>query len=131
MEKALDGFPSLADKIRRAFAGRGLSAFGGLLAEEVTWGDVDNPRGCRNRSDVLSVFALLLDKGVVANICELETGTAGILCELTVEWPEGDPRGIEPSLLHVYMVKDDRIYQIRRYDDRESAKQAAGINKER
>jgi hypothetical protein len=94
----------------------------------VTWGDVGHPRGCRNRSDVLATFGQLLNTGVDGRITELKTGTAGILCGLTVEWPEGDPRAADSSsLFQVYMVWDGQIYQIRRFDDREFAAEAAGL----
>jgi len=112
----------LAEKVRQALTAHDLDAFGALLSDDVTWGDVGHPRGCRNRSDVLATFGQLLNKGVDGRITELKTGTTGILCGLGVAWPEGDPRETETSLFH------DRIYQIRRYDERESAAEAAGVD---
>lgn len=118
----------LAEKVRQALTAHDLDAFGSLLSDDVTWGDVGHPRGCRNRSDVLATFGQLLNKGVDGRITELKTGTAGILCGLTVEWPEGDPRASDSSsLFHVYMVRDGQIYQIRRFDDREFAAETAGL----
>ena len=119
----------LAEKVRRALVSHDLQAFGALLSDDVTWGDVGHPRGCRNRSDVLATFGQLLDKGVDGRITELEAGTAGILCGLTVDWAEGDPRASDSSILfHVYIVRDCQICQIRRYDDRDSAARAAGVS---
>ncbi|TAN27492.1 MAG: nuclear transport factor 2 family protein [Actinomycetota bacterium] len=117
----------LAEQVREAFAARDLQAFGALLSDDVTWGDVDMPRGCRNRTEVLTTLNSLLDKQVDGRITELETGEAGILCGLAVEWPKDDPRAGDTELFHVYMVRDGKIYQIRRYDDRDSAAAAVGI----
>jgi hypothetical protein len=67
----------LADRVRKAFATRDLEAFGVLLTDDVRWGDVDHPRGCRNRSDVLATFSRLMTSGVEGAITELVTGTEG------------------------------------------------------
>jgi ketosteroid isomerase-like protein len=119
---------SLADQVRRAFNTHDLDTFGALLSHDVRWGDADHPRGCRNRSDVLATFARLLDSGVDGSITELVTGTDGILCALRVEWPTDDPRAWDRSLYHVYLVRDGRICEIQRYDDRASAAGAAGVS---
>lgn len=61
-------------------------------------------------------------------ITELKTGTAGILCGLTVEWTEGDSRAEDSlSLFCVYVVRKGQIYQIRRFGDREFVAEAASI----
>ena len=118
---------TLAEQVRDALASHDLEAFGALLSDDVTWGDSGHPRGCRNRADVLATFARLLDKGVDGHVTEIETGAVGILCGLTVEWPDGDPRELDRSLYQVYLVRDGRIVEIRRYDDRDSAAEAAGV----
>lgn len=61
------------------------------------------------------------------HITELATGPSGILCGLTVDWPDGDPRSTDTSLFHMYIVRDGQICEIRRYDDRGSAAEAAGL----
>jgi ketosteroid isomerase-like protein len=127
MKQSVDDDLPLAEKVREAFMAHDLKAFGALLSDDVTWGDVDTPRGCRNRSDVLATFGRVLDNGVDGRITELYTGTAGILCGVGVDWPDDDICAGDNELFHVYMVRNGRIYQIRRYDDRDSAAKAAGI----
>ena len=62
------------------------------------------------------------------HITELETSPSGILCGLTVDWPDADPRSADTNLLHVYIVRDGQICEIRRYDDGISAAEAAGLS---
>jgi ketosteroid isomerase-like protein len=128
MSQTANSGPPLAERVRQAFAAHDLHAFGAILSDDVTWGDVDTPEGCRNRRDVLATFARVLDQGVDGRITELETGSAGILCGLAVTWPAGDPRADVKGIFHVYMVRGGQIYQIRRYDDRASAAEAAGVS---
>jgi ketosteroid isomerase-like protein len=127
MIETTNNVESLAEKVRQSLTTHDLDAFGALLTDDVSWGDVGHPRGCRNRSDVLATFGQLLNKGVDGHITELETGPSGILCGLTVDWPDGDPRSADTSLFHVYIVRDGQICEIRRYDDRDSAAEAAGL----
>jgi ketosteroid isomerase-like protein len=118
---------SLAQRLSLALASRNLDALGALFSDDVTWGDVTHPRGCRNRTDVLATFSRLLDFGVSGNITELATGSRGILVGLEVTWPEDSPRESDTSLFQVYLVRDDKIVEIRRFDDRTSAARVAGL----
>lgn len=113
--------------IRRAFTDHDLEAFGALLSDDVTWGEVGDPRGCRNRSEVLDTLGRLLGTGVGMQITELATGGGGILCGLGLRWPQGHPRAADTQLFQVYIVRKGRISEIRRYDDRDSAALAAGV----
>ncbi len=54
----------LAEKVRQALPAHDLDVFGSHLSHDVNWGNVGQPRGCRNRSDVLATFDQLLNKGV-------------------------------------------------------------------
>lgn len=121
----LDQSVTLADRVREAFASRDLGALGSLLADDVRWGDDDQPRACRNRAQVLATFEQGLGEGADGSITEIETGPAGILCAIEVTWPEG--RAGRTQLFHVYVVRDGLISEIRRFDDRESAARAAGL----
>ncbi len=117
----------LAERVRQAFEDHDLEAFGELLADDVTWGDINTERGCRNSTEVLATFERILDKGIDGFVTEVKTGRKGILCGLSVTWPSGTPDEGNTGLFHVYMVKDNRIFQIRRFDDRISAAKAAGL----
>lgn len=118
---------SLADRPRRAYRDRDLDQLAPLLADDVLWGDVGHPRGCRNRADVLATFSALMGEGVDGQITELEEGTEGLLCGLEVRWPEDSHRRRDPPLFHVYLVRGGLISEIRPYDDRAPAAEAAGL----
>lgn len=122
-----DDDSSLARRLSLALASRDLDALGELLSDDVTWGDVTHPRACHNRSDVLATFSRMLDVGVNGDVTELATGSEGILVGLEVTWPEDSPRESETSLYQVYLVRDDLIVEIRRFDDRTSAARVAGL----
>jgi hypothetical protein len=118
----------LIDQVRDALTSRDLDAFGVLLTDDVRWGDEQHPRGCRNRADVLKTFARGMSDGVEGTISELERGRDGIMCRLSVTWPEENSRSHDVDVFHVYLVRDERIYVILRFFDRDSAAHAAGID---
>jgi ketosteroid isomerase-like protein len=117
----------LADRLRAALGSRDLDAFGTLLSDDVRWGSDDHPRACRNRSDVLATFDRLMSEGAEGAITELAVGTEGILCGLAVSWPTPSQHPDDRKLFHAYLVRGGRIVEIQRYDDRDSAAEAAGI----
>jgi hypothetical protein len=119
---------SLTDQVRNALTERDLEAFGALLSDDVRWGDEKHPRGCRNRSEVLATFARALSAGLDGAVIEIKSGTKGIFCELSVTWPVENPRSHDANVFHVYLVKDDEIFQILRFFDRDSAALAAGLS---
>lgn len=127
MPDSPDRPPSIAERLTRAYEARDLSLLAPLLADDVTWGDANHPRGCRNREQVLATFGALMGDGVDGRITELVEGDAGLLCGLAVEWPDPAARPDDRTLFHVYLLRDDLIAEIRRYDDRASAAAAAGV----
>jgi ketosteroid isomerase-like protein len=127
MPGTVDDTADLADRLRAALTARDLDAFGMLLSDDVRWGSDDHPRKCRSRSDVLATFARLMSEGAEGAITELAVGTDGILCGLAVAWPTPSQHPDDRNLFHVYLVRDGRIVEIQRYDDRDSAAEAAGI----
>ncbi|MGH9291581.1 MAG: hypothetical protein ACRD0B_05560, partial [Acidimicrobiales bacterium] len=80
---------SLAARLQAAYANRDLGAFEVLLADDVRWGEGDFPRACHSRAEVLQTYGRLMSEGVEAEIVELAEGTAGLVCRLSVRWPEG------------------------------------------
>ncbi len=121
-----DGLDEIAEQLRAAISTRDVTAFGRLLADDVRWGDDDHPRKCRSRADVLATFTGLVTTGVDADIIEMTTGTGGIVCRLRVHWPNPEDRRRGTAFFHAYLVRDGRISEIRRYDDRRSALEAIG-----
>jgi hypothetical protein len=120
------GRSSIAQEIDAAFATHDVAAFGALLADDVRWGDDDHPRKCRGRSDVLATFARLIAGGVDADVTETLTGRDGVMCCLRVRWPDPNDRRRGTVLYHVYLLRDGRVSEIQRYDDRPSAVAAIG-----
>jgi hypothetical protein len=119
---------SLVDQVRDALAARDLETFGALLTDDVRWGDENHPRGCRNRAEVLKTFSRGMSEGLDGTVSELESGSNGILCRLSVTWPEDHPRSDDVDIFHVYLVRDEHIFHILRFFDRDSAALAAGLN---
>lgn len=116
----------LAARIRSAYEGADLDAFGALLAPDARWGDDDHPHRCRSRADVLRAFAHWLDSGVTAEVLHVQSGPNGVLCRLHVNWvdPRDRPRGM--NFTHVFMIRGGVITEIRRYNDPASAAEAIG-----
>ena len=127
MTDPLDDGSPIADQIRRAYSTRDLTVLAPLLADDVTWGDPGHPRGCRSRSDVLATFSRLMSDGVDGEITELSQGSEGLLCGLAVQWPDEHQRSDDRALFHVYRLQEGLITRIERYDDRDSAAEAAGV----
>jgi len=121
------GESSMLGQIRRSFESRDLATLALLLADDVRWGDDDHPRKCRSRSDVLDTFTRRLGEGVSGEITELAQGSSGVLCGLSVHWPEG-MSGDDRVIYQVYLLRDGLIAEIRRYDDRPNAARAAGLS---
>lgn len=118
---------NLANRLRVALDARELAAFGTLLGDGIGWGADDGPDAFQNRSEVAATFARLMSDGAEGLITELEVGTEGILCALAVSWTTPSQHPDDRELFHVYLVRDDRIVEIQRYDDRDCAAVAAGV----
>jgi ketosteroid isomerase-like protein len=123
---ALVDHGDLAERISAAYSATDLAAFGDLLADDVRWGDDDHPNRCHNRDDVLRTFSSWITSGVTAKVLGVETGPDGVLCRLHVEWTDPRDRARGANFIHVFMVRDERVSEIRRYDDVKSAAEAVG-----
>ena len=117
---------TISDELRRAFEDRDLDRLGALFTDDVRWGDDNHPRTCRNRADVVATFARLMAAGVTGRVTDAREGPDGVLCHLSVDWPDPGHQD-DRSLFHVYALRDGRICEIRRFDDRASAEEAAGL----
>ncbi len=115
---------SIRDGLQRAFAAKDLDLLGSLLADDARWGDDDAVNKCRGRDQVVGTFSRLLDEGVDGRVEECRAGPNGVLCKLRVDWPGSGDRSQRESLFHLYVVRDERIVEIRRYDDYDSALEA-------
>jgi ketosteroid isomerase-like protein len=117
---------SLATKLERAYSTGDLEKVAPLFAEDIRWGDKELPWKCRGRSEVLATFSRFMARGVTADVTEMKTGTKGVLVGLRVRWPD-QATNHDRVLFHVYLVQDDEIAEIQRYDDRRCAARAAGV----
>lgn len=124
MDEATPEHSRLAQQLSDALDAADLEAAGELMSEDVTWGDVDDARGCRNRRDVLATFARLMDLGVRGTVSEVVTGPRGIMVGLSVQWPPGHSRESATTLHQVYLVRDEEIVEILGFDDRDAASAA-------
>ena len=127
MLETSNDMPDLAARVRVAFVERDLDAFGALLSDDVRWGDDNHPRRCRSRSDVVATFQRVIAEGAEADIAELSAGTKGILCGISVQLLGTEGNSQERMLFHVYVVRDNEIIEIERFDERDSAAHAAGV----
>lgn len=106
----------LVQQVRAAYDHRDLEAFASLLAPDVTWGDPGHPRGCRNRDDVLAIYRAALDTAAGVEVVSVEAAPAGVLVHLRL--PDRDR-------WQLLAVRDERIVEIRGYEDAGSAEEAA------
>lgn len=104
-------------EIRAAFEARDIARFGALLADDARWGDDTAPNKCGSRGEVVATFRRLLAEGVRAEVADVKTGPAGILCHLRVRWPDPSAHAERDEVLHLYRVRDGRITEIEPYDD--------------
>jgi ketosteroid isomerase-like protein len=107
--------------LRHALSDADLTSLGELMAQDVTWGDVTDPRGCRTRDDVMATFARLRDQGVSGEPVEMIEGPQGVLAIMKVRWPAAHARAGLLLVHQLYVVRDGVIIEIRGFDDRNSA----------
>lgn len=117
--------PELIEKIRAAVASRDPAVFAPLLAADVRWGDDGHPRRCRGREDVIATLSRGLAEGVEVCGAEVVVGSDGVVCALSLAWPDGPAPRRPRRLFHVYKVRDGLISEILAFGDRRSALAAA------
>ena len=97
-------------------------AFTGAMAPDIVWVGIRPGLLCRNREQVVGTMRGWLEDG--------HSATPEILGEkdnLIVVDPHVDPPNWIPELHHVFVVEDDRIVEMRDYENRRAALEAAGL----
>jgi ketosteroid isomerase-like protein len=112
---------TIAEQVRTALAGGDLEAFAHLLDPDVTWGapgDASPP--CRNRKQVLEWYRRGRSNGRRALDVDVTVHGDKLLVAMTVTDADGEaaPRW------QVLTVRDDRVVDIRGYDDADAARAA-------
>jgi len=120
---ARDVLDRMATEIRRAFEAHDVAGFAALLADDVRWGDDTAPNQCRTSSEVVATFERMLAKGVDGEVTEIQLGSAGILCRLSIRQPGAEDPAVKGmgadagvarrEVLHLYRVRDGQIIEIR------------------
>jgi len=118
------GPQGIADRIRTAYETADVGSLSDLLKPDVRWGDDEHPNRCRNRDDVMRTFSGWLGKGVSAEVLDTETGAFGVALRLHVNWTDPTDRARGTEFFHVFIIRDEQIAEIRRYNDSRSAKKA-------
>jgi hypothetical protein len=113
----------VAAKLRVAFADQDLELLGTVLVDDCRWGDDDAPNRCRCRQDVVATFSRVLGEGVTGVVTETAVDEGGVALGLEVLWPEPGP-GRKERFWHAYLVRDGRVAEIQRHDDRRSTLRA-------
>ena len=117
----------LAERVRLALESGDLDAIRNLLDPSARWGAPEGPHeaDCQNRDQVVAWWASARAAGARAVVTEVTTGAGTFLVGLEVT---GTPaaRGVAERW-QVLTVRDDRIVDIRGFDDRAAAAARAGV----
>ena len=117
----------VADGVRTALESADLDAFADLLDPHVTWGAPSDPSPpCQNRNQVLAWYRQGRADGRRAHVLDVTTHDDKILVAMTVT-DRHHPSGHEHARWQVLTVANNRIIDIRGYDDQTAAATAAGV----
>jgi ketosteroid isomerase-like protein len=97
-------------------------AFKGALAPDIVWVGIRPGLLCRNREQMVDTMRGWIDAG--------HSATPEIVGEtenMIVVDPHVDPPNWIPKLHHVFVVDEDRIVEMRDYENRRAALEAAGL----
>lgn len=121
---------SLAGRVRSALESGDLDDMRNLLAPDARWGapggsgDAD----CRNRQQVIAWWAKARATGARAVVTEVTAGAGTLLVGLEVTGtPGADEAGGAVERWQVLTVRDNRIADIRGFEDRTAAAVRAGL----
>ena len=97
--------------------------FAASLAPDVVWVGLRPGELCRNREQVVATFRQALESG--------KSGSPEVVAEaeglIVVDPHVEPPLEQNPELHQVFVVRDDRVVELRDYRDRTSALEAVGL----
>lgn len=115
---------AIAEKVRVALDSADLEQFADLLDPKVTWGAPGDPSpSCQSRAQVLAWYTKGRDAGRRGRVQSVRTHKDKIVVTMTVTSPE-DPGS---DRWQVLTVSNGRVTDIRGYDERVAALDAAGL----
>jgi ketosteroid isomerase-like protein len=116
-------------RIKLALESADLDAINDLLDPDVRWGAPDDEApSCQNRRQVLAWYRRGRAAGVRARVTEVTAHGDKILVGLEVTGrPATDATGGEADRWQVLTVAEERIVDIRGFDDRQEAAARAGL----
>ena len=97
-------------------------AFTGAMAPDIVWVGIHPGLLCRNRDQVIETMRGWMEAGQGA-----KPEIVGERENLIVVDPHVDPPNWIPELHQVFVVDDDRIVEMRDYQNRRAALQAVGL----
>jgi len=106
--------------VREALARGDFEQVAEALHPEVVWIGVSPGQLCRNRDEVLTTFREALAAGARVRPEILDEVEGMLVVDPHVE----PPPELNPQLHQVFVVRDDRIVELRDYPDRASALEA-------
>ena len=127
---AAEGPAVLAGRVRSALESGDLDAIRDLLDPGARWGAPEGPNDadCRNRDQVIAWWASARAAGARAVVTEMTAGAGTLLVGLEVTGtPAAREMGGAAERWQVLTVRDDRIADIRGFDDRKAAAARAGV----
>jgi hypothetical protein len=122
--------PALIGRVRSALESGDLDAIRNLLDPGARWGAPEGPNDadCHNREQVMAWWASARAAGARAVVTEVTFGAGTLLVGLQVTGtPAGGEAGGAVERWQVLTVRDDRIADIRGFDDRNAAAARAGV----
>jgi ketosteroid isomerase-like protein len=121
---------ALSGRVRSALESGDLDAIRNLLDPGARWGAPDGPNDadCRNRDQVMAWWANARAAGARAVVTEVTAGAGTLLVGLEVTGTsDAREAGGAVERWQVLTVRDDRIADIRGFDDRKAAAARAGV----
>jgi hypothetical protein len=120
----------LTERVRLALESGDLNAIRDLLDPGARWGAPEGPHeaDCQNRDQVVAWWASARATGARAVVTEVTAGASTLLVGLEVTGtPAAREAGGAAERWQVLTVRDDRIVDIRGFDDRAAAASRAGV----